>query len=242
MLAVTSPYLWYTTRATGVVSLLLFTASMVLGILTTTRVQSAGVPRFAVSDLHRRISIVAVAFLGLHIVTTALDSFVPIGWWPVLVPFSSSYKPLYVGLGAAAFDLLMAVTVTSMLRRRMSAGSWRAVHWLVYLSWPLAVAHAVGVGTDLRFAWLDLVVAGCIVSVLVALAWRLYAHPHPDGHLTAVPASASRVIGRDAPLAPPVGPRRAATTAAPAPSGVRPIASSGGTRPRTGAPTPRGRR
>ena len=201
MLAVTSPYLWYTTRATGVVSLVLLSASMVLGILTTTRVQSPRMPRFAVSELHRRVTLVAVVFLGLHIVSTAVDSFVPIGWLPVIVPFISHYKPFWVGLGAVAFDTLLAVMVTSLLRRHISAPAWRAVHWLAYLSWPVAVAHAIGVGTDIRFSWLDAVVAVCIASVLVAAGWRLYADPHLGGQRTAVPESASRIIGRRPPRA-----------------------------------------
>jgi DMSO/TMAO reductase YedYZ heme-binding membrane subunit len=226
MIAVTSPYLWYTTRATGVVALLLFTASMVLGVLTTTRVQSATVPRFAVSELHRRISLLAVVFLGIHIASTAVDSFVPIGWWPVLVPFTSAYQPLWVGLGTVAFDLLIAVTLTSLVRRRLGAGTWRAVHWLAYLSWPLAMAHAAGVGTDMRFTWLDALVALCAAAVLAAVAWRLYAHPHPEGHRTAVPESAQRVIGRDPALAPPeraLGPGRPG----PVTANGRPVAGTG---------------
>jgi predicted ferric reductase len=220
MLALTSPYLWYTTRATGVVTLILLSASMVLGILTTTRVQSATFPRFAVSELHRRVTLVAMVFLAVHIVSTAVDSFVPIGWLPVVVPFISAYKPLWVGLGAVAFDTLLAVMVTSLLRRHISAPAWRAVHWLAYLSWPVAVAHGIGVGTDIRFGWLDVVVALCIASVLAAAGWRLYADPHLGGHRTAVPESANRVVGRQPPLAGP-----------PAPAAGRPVAS-----------TPRGRR
>jgi len=190
VLAVTSPLLWYTTRATGLMSLVLLTGSVVLGILTTTRVGGDGLPRFAVTELHRRISLLAMVFVAVHIVTTAVDSFVPIGWLPALVPFSSSYQPLWVGLGTVAFDLLVAVTVTSLLRRHISPGAWRAVHWLAYLSWPVAVAHGVGIGTDIAFAWAEVLVAGCIVAVLAAVAWRLWAHPHRGGHRTAGPGGA----------------------------------------------------
>jgi methionine sulfoxide reductase heme-binding subunit len=187
VLAVTSPLFWYTTRATGLMSLVLLTAAMVLGILTTTRVGGDGLPRFAVTELHRRLSLLAVVFVALHIVTTAVDSFVPIGWVPVLVPFTSAYQPLWVGLGTVAFDLLVAVTVSSLLRRHVSPGAWRAIHWLAYLSWPVAVAHGIGIGTDVAFAWAQVLVAVCIAAVLVALAWRIRAHPYRGGHRTAVP-------------------------------------------------------
>jgi len=187
VLAATSPFIWYTTRATGTVALVLLTATMVLGILTTTRAGSDGLPRFAVADLHRRISLIALVFLGLHILTAVADTYVPIGWWSVVVPFTSVYKPLWVGLGTVAFDLLLAVAVTSMLRGVFSARAWRAVHWLAYACWPVAVAHGIGVGTDLRFGWMQALVALCIVSVLVALGWRVWAHPYRGGHRTAVP-------------------------------------------------------
>ncbi len=206
MLAVTSPYLWYTTRATGMMSLVLLTAAMVLGMLTTTRVGSDGLPRFAVTELHRRVSLLAMVFVAVHIVTTAADSFVPIGWLPVLVPFASAYKPLWVGLGTVAFDLMVAVTVTSLLRRRISPGAWRAVHWLAYLSWPVAVAHGIGMGTDVAFGWAQVIVALCIVAVLGALAWRIRAHPYRGGYRTAVPSTGP------APTATSAGNRRVASS------------------------------
>jgi DMSO/TMAO reductase YedYZ heme-binding membrane subunit len=185
MTATVSPYLWYTTRATGTVALVLLSATMVLGMLTATRVGGTAVPRFAVGELHRRVSLLSMVFLAVHIFTAVVDTYVPIGWWAAVVPFTSHYQPLYVGLGAVAFDLLLAVLATSLLRSRLPAPWWRGVHWLVYACWPVAVVHAVLTGTDLRFGWMDVVVACCILSVLVALGWRLYAHPHRGGLRTA---------------------------------------------------------
>ncbi|MGP8059774.1 MAG: ferric reductase-like transmembrane domain-containing protein [Acidimicrobiales bacterium] len=191
MLALTTPLLWYTTRASGTVALVLLTATVVLGILTTTRTSTSAVPKFAISDLHRRVSLLAMVFLGIHIFTAIIDTFVPIGLTATVVPFASKYSPFWVGLGTVAFDLLLAVLVTSLLRQRISAGAFRAVHWLVYISWPVAVAHAIGVGTDLRFGWMQILVAVCLVSVLAALAWRIRAHPYRGGHRTAVPPRSS---------------------------------------------------
>jgi len=187
MLALTTPLIWYTTRATGTVALVLLTATVVLGILTTTRASTSGVPKFAVSDLHRRVSLLAMLFLGIHIFTAVIDTFVPIGLVAAAVPFTSKYSPFWVGLGTVAFDLLLAVVATSLLRQRISARTFRGVHWLVYASWPVAVAHGIGVGTDLRFSWMQVLVAACLVSVLCALAWRIRAHPYRGGHRTAVP-------------------------------------------------------
>jgi methionine sulfoxide reductase heme-binding subunit len=176
-LAVTSPNLWYTSRATGIVAMVLLSASMVLGIATTQRISSARWPRFAVSELHRRISLVAMVFVALHVLTTVVDTFVPIGLSAAVVPFVSGYRPLWVGLGTVAFDLMLAVAITSMLRSRIPARSWRAVHWLAYASWPIATVHTLMIGTDTAQRWALVIVALCITTVAGAGLWRLVVAP-----------------------------------------------------------------
>lgn len=172
VVALTSPLLWYTSRATGIVALLLLTAATVLGALTASRSASSRWPRFAVSEIHRRVSLAAVVFLVLHILSSVLDTYVHIPLIAAVVPFVSGYRPLWVGLGAVAFDLLLAVTVSSLLKSRISAPSWRAIHWLALVCWPVAVIHAIGIGSDIRFGWLQVVVGLCIASVLAAVGWR----------------------------------------------------------------------
>ena len=137
----TSPVLWYVSRATGVVTLVLFTAVMLLGILVNRQGRLPGLPRFAVTGLHRNLSLLSVTFLLVHIVTAVIDPYVTIGWLAVLVPLTSPYEPLAVGLGAVALDLALAVVLTSLLRLRMPPGTWKAVHWLAYACWPVAVLH-----------------------------------------------------------------------------------------------------
>ena len=148
-----STALWYTTRATGIVALLLLTATMVLGIATTNRARARRWPGFAQQEIHRRISLLAVVFLAIHVLTSVLDTFVNISWAAVVIPFTSSYARFWVGVGAVSLDLMIAVFVTSLLRARMRPGTWRAVHWLAYLSWPLALAHTFGMGTDASEGW-----------------------------------------------------------------------------------------
>ncbi len=187
LIGATSPVVWYTTRATGTVALVLMSATVVLGLLTASRAGSVAFPRATVATLHRSISLTAMVFLALHIVTAVADTYVAVGWTAAVVPFTSGYRPLWIGLGTVAFDLLLAVLVTSLLRARLPVGAWRAVHWVVYLAWPVAVAHAVGTGTDVGFAWMDVVVGLCVGSVLAALAWRVWAHPRRGGLSTSLP-------------------------------------------------------
>ncbi len=170
-----TPALWYLSRGSGVVTLVLLTVTVVLGITTSARWATAHWPRFVVVGLHRNLSLLAVAFLGLHITTTTtvVDGYVPIRWLDVVVPFVSAYKPLWLGLGAIAFDLLAAVLVTSLLRSRLSQPVWRAVHWLAYGCWPVAVVHGLGIGSDSRQAWLLLIDSLAVVAVVAAGWWRL---------------------------------------------------------------------
>jgi methionine sulfoxide reductase heme-binding subunit len=164
---------WYLTRATGMVALLLLTGAVVLGVLDVRRFSSPRWPRFVVDALHRNVALLAMVFLGLHIVTSVLDSFASISWLDAVVPFAGSYRPFWLGLGAISFDLLIAVTITSMLRRHMGYASWRAIHWLTYASWPIALVHGFGTGSDVHSTWLIGLSVACLVAVLAAIAARV---------------------------------------------------------------------
>jgi DMSO/TMAO reductase YedYZ heme-binding membrane subunit len=165
--------LWYLTRGTGIVALVVLTATMVLGIVASVGWASPRLPRFVSRDLHRNLSLFCVVLLVAHIVTAVADGFAPIGYVASVVPFSSPYRPLWLGLGTLAFDLLLAVSATSALRRFLGQRAWRAVHWLAYACWPVAVLHGLGTGTDTRLGLTLALNAVCVAAVLAALAWRL---------------------------------------------------------------------
>ena len=165
--------LWYATRGAGAVTLVLLTMSVVLGIAETRGWQPAGAPRFGVAAVHRMVSLLALAFLALHVVTTLLDPFPPISLAAAVIPFSSSYRPLWLGLGSVAFDLLVAIAVTSVVRRRLGYRAWRALHWLAYACWPVALLHGLGTGSDARTTWRLVLTLGCVGAVVVAVVGRL---------------------------------------------------------------------
>ena len=167
--------LWYASRATGVVSLLLMTAVLLLGLLVTRQGRLPGLPRFAVTGLHRNLSLVAVVFVVLHVLTAVADSYVHIPLISAVVPLASSYERLALGLGAVSLDIMIAVIVTSLLRRHLSRRLWRAVHLLAYVSWPVAWLHSITSSTDLRHGWLFLTAVGCALLVVAAVLWRLSA-------------------------------------------------------------------
>ncbi|MER6290780.1 ferric reductase-like transmembrane domain-containing protein [Streptomyces sviceus] len=183
-LALTGSPLWYASRAGGTITLLLLTATVVLGILSGGRARPRRLGRFEFGLLHRNLSLLTLMFLVAHVVTAVLDPFVHLGWAVSVVPFGASYRPLWLGLGTVALDLLLAVAVTSGLRKRLGVRRWKAVHWLAYAAWPFALFHGVGTGTDTRLPLQLWLYAGCVGTVVAAVWWRL------------VKAAPGRVAGR----------------------------------------------
>jgi sulfoxide reductase heme-binding subunit YedZ len=164
---------WYLMRGSGVVTLILLTGVVVLGIATSKHTQIGRLPRFATLGLHRSISLLAVVFLALHVVTAIVDPYAAVRVVQIVLPLPVGPYPLWLGLGALSLDVLAAVIVTSLLRHRLSRRVWKSVHWLAYASWPLAFAHGLGMGTDSSSAWFLGVAVTCAAAVIPAAAWRL---------------------------------------------------------------------
>ena len=167
--------LWYVARGTGVVAVIMLTTSVVLGVLTTMRWSSHRWPRFVTATLHKNISLLSVVFLATHILSTVFDSVSPVHLVNAIVPFSGSYRPLGVGLGVVAVDLLAALVITSVLRRYIGYRIWRAVHWSAYACWPFAMLHGLQAGSDASTPWARAVYLACAGSMLAAVGWRLTA-------------------------------------------------------------------
>jgi sulfoxide reductase heme-binding subunit YedZ len=166
--------LWFATRGTGIVSLILLTGVAVLGLLSVTGWQRPGWPRFLSADLHNNLALLSVAFVSVHVVTAIIDPFTSLGISAATIPFASSYRPLWVGLGVISVYLFIALIVTSLLRERIGQRAWRMVHWVAYAGWPLAVAHSLGAGSDAFAGWFQLVAAGCVFSLTAALSLRIW--------------------------------------------------------------------
>ena len=174
---ITGSSLWYLSRGTGVLSVVMLTLAIVLGALTRGGRALPGLPRFAVAGLHRNLSLLAVAFLAVHITSAVIDPYVTLRWVDVLIPFGASYQPVWVGLGALSLDLMIAMLVTSALRRRIGHRSWSAVHALVYLAWPVALVHTFMLGPDVTGGPQRVLAVGCVLASSTALGWRLLTKP-----------------------------------------------------------------
>ena len=165
--------LWALGRATGAVSLLLLSVTVALGIGVRRGRPALGLPRFGLLTVHRVASLTAVALLVVHVGSLLLDPWAGLSLVDIVVPGLAGYRPLWVGLGTAALDLLLAVAVTSLLRHRLGARTWKAVHLLAYAAWPVAVGHVLGAGTDVGTPWMTALLAVCVLGVLAAVVLRL---------------------------------------------------------------------
>jgi sulfoxide reductase heme-binding subunit YedZ len=165
--------LWYLSRGSGLVLLVIFTVVFVLGIAARTGAGPKRWDRFVTQGLHRTLSLFAVALLALHVLTAILDPFVSIGWLSIVVPFASAYRTLWIGLGTLAVDFGGAIIITSLLRRHLGYRSWRAAHWLAYAAWPVAFVHSLRAGSDLSVGWVAAIVWGCAAAFAVAVGARL---------------------------------------------------------------------
>ncbi|HYM67649.1 MAG TPA: ferric reductase-like transmembrane domain-containing protein, partial [Patescibacteria group bacterium] len=124
-------------------------------------------------ELHRNLSLIGICLLVAHIVTTILDPFAQITVRDAIIPVGAVYRPVWLGLGVVAMEIMAALIVTSLLRERVGLRLWRLIHWVSYLSWPLAVVHGLGTGSDSRAPWMIAVVASCVEAVILALYQRL---------------------------------------------------------------------
>jgi methionine sulfoxide reductase heme-binding subunit len=168
-----SKVVWYLTRGTGAVALVLLTTVTVLGVLNSVRWSPPRTPRFVLQRIHRNLSLLAVAFIAVHIATAVIDGFAGIRWIDAVTPFVSAYRPFWLGLGAVAFDLIIAIALTSLLRGHLSYVMWRVVHWMSYALWGVALFHALGTGSDASRPWMLGLVAVSIGAVAAAVVWRI---------------------------------------------------------------------
>lgn len=172
MSAVLVTALWWLGRGTGVMALVMFTISVVLGIVTRSGRAPSWLPRFAAGDLHKTAALTGTALVGVHVGALLFDPYAQLRLLDVLLPFQGAYRPMWLGLGTAAVDLLLAVVVTSLLRHRVGPRVFRAVHWATYVLWPIALLHGLGTGTDAALLWFRAIAIACAAVVFAALWWR----------------------------------------------------------------------
>ncbi len=183
--------LWALGRGTGVVALVMFTITVVLGIVARSGRSVGGLGRFGVAEVHRTAALTGVGLIAVHLGSLFFDPYAQLKLVDMVLPFAGSYRPLWLGLGTVAVDFLLVVTGVSLLRNQVGPRVFKAVHWLTYALWPVALLHGLGTGTDAGSLWMDAIAAVCVGAVTLAVGWRLLPSYAERGR-----ARAARVVAR----------------------------------------------
>jgi methionine sulfoxide reductase heme-binding subunit len=171
-----SPAIWYAARASGVAAYVVLSLVVAIGLTLGGKAKSRHWPRFSVEDVHRFGGLLVGSLIGIHVLAIAADSFLPFSLVQLLVPFMSSYRPLWTGFGIAAAELLLALAVTNHYRRALPYGFWRKAHYLNFAVWGLASIHGLMAGTDRGAGWLAILYGVSVATVLMLLVWRFAGH------------------------------------------------------------------
>lgn len=183
--------LWALGRGTGLVALVMFTLTLVLGVVTRSGRDVGGLGRFGLNEVHRTAALSGVALIAVHVGTLFFDPYAQLKLVDLVAPFLGTYRPFWLGLGTLAVDLLLVVTVVSLLRDRVGPRVFKAVHLLTYALWPVALVHSLGTGTDAGSVWMTALAAVCSLAVAGAVGWRLLPSYAGRGH-----DRATRVVAR----------------------------------------------
>lgn len=174
-----NPAIWYAARASGVAAYVVLSLVVCLGLTLGGKAQSRRWPRFSVEEIHRFGGLLVGSLIGIHFVAIAADSFLPFSLTQLLVPFTSSYRPLWTGLGIAAAEILLALAITNRYRKRMPYRFWRKAHYLNFAVWGFASLHGLFAGTDRGATWLAILYGVSVASVVTLLVWRFTSSAQP---------------------------------------------------------------
>jgi methionine sulfoxide reductase heme-binding subunit len=167
-----NPIDWYAARAAGTTAYLLLSSVVLVGLTMSAKLTLPRWPRFAVEDVHHFGGLLVGVFVSIHVAAIAVDSWLPFSLGSLVIPFTSRYRPLWVGLGIAATELLLAIAVTNHYRRRLRYRTWRRIHYANFAVWAAATVHGLGSGTDRSAPWTLALYAVAVGAVSAASVWR----------------------------------------------------------------------
>jgi methionine sulfoxide reductase heme-binding subunit len=168
----TSPLDWYVARAAGVAAYLILTIVVTLGMTMASGRRLRRWPKFALEDVHRFGGLLVGSFVTIHVVTIAMDAYLPFSLSAIVVPFVAGYRTLYTALGIVAAELLLALAITNRYRDRLPYRFWRRAHYLNLVVWGGATVHGLGSGTDRSTPWLLALFTASVAVVLGLAVWR----------------------------------------------------------------------
>lgn len=167
------PTIWLLARASGLVAYGLLTASVLAGVILKSRPFGKRLRGITAMEIHRTLSFLGLAAIGLHGATLVLDKAVNITLADLVIPGIAPYRPLWTALGVLAAELMVLLIISFPLRRVFGFKAWRRLHWASYATFALGTAHGIMAGTDTGKPWANVIYIGALTAVAAAITWRV---------------------------------------------------------------------
>jgi methionine sulfoxide reductase heme-binding subunit len=171
---------WLTSRALGVVALVLVALSVGLGLAMATRTARGPGVMARVKQLHEATALTALIAIAAHGLTLLGDSYLRPGLAGIAIPFVMAHRPAWTGIGVVGGWLAAILGLSFYLRRWIGSKLWRRMHRWTLAVYVLAVLHTLGAGTDARSFWLLTIVVGTAVPIVFLAALRLLPSDEPS--------------------------------------------------------------
>src|SRR5450759_3806906 len=164
---------WYAVRALGFLAYLVLAASVLYGLLLSTKILDAIAHRPVSFALHKDLSIVGLVLAALHGVILIADQSFDFTPRAILVPFASPYSPGTVGIGQLAFYASAVILVSFYVRRRIGQRTWRLLHYVTFLSFAGATYHGIASGSDSGSPWAFWIYLVPVTGMIFLTTYRL---------------------------------------------------------------------
>jgi len=163
---------WYISRAAGLMGYLLIWLSTIWGFAVGSKIFDSVLERVFTFDFHEYVSWLGLGFIGFHAIALLFDRVEPLSLTEILLPFASSYRPFWTGIGILGFYLTLLVTVTFYLRSKISMKTFRSIHYLSIAAYIGALFHGLYAGTDSALTWVQWMYWGTFLStIFFGLYW-----------------------------------------------------------------------
>ena len=166
---------WFVSRASGLVAFALLSASVVLGLMMSTRLAKRLLPGRLAYELHGFLAVLGLVFIGIHSGALLFDGFFAFTPLALVVPFVSPYAPLWVGLGVVAAWSAALLAASVRLRKQIGYRRWRQLHYLSFVAYLFALIHGMTAGTDTGLAAVRVLYFGSAALAGGLIAWRVFA-------------------------------------------------------------------
>ena len=170
---------WFIIRGSGIVAFALLSASLLWGLMVSTKVFGRAIKAKGLQWLHESLGLAAVLATVIHLVSLSMDEFIDFSWADILIPGFTEWRPLAAALGGVAFWSLLVVALSFYVKKWIGQNVWRSIHYLSFGTFVAALLHGVFSGTDTSNPWVAGLYLTSTVLVVLLTAIRVISSREP---------------------------------------------------------------